>query len=86
MSNLATSCIGCRLNEPNQLAHMEIGGCLYQSNNCIIKQSDNDYEISDDNEDTNKNDMITKQIHELLKSCTIQELTHIVIYIHKIKK
>ncbi|ARF09944.1 hypothetical protein Indivirus_6_10 [Indivirus ILV1] len=26
---LISSCIGCREDQPNQLAHMEPGGCLY---------------------------------------------------------
>ena len=30
-----TTCIGCLQDQPNQLAHMDIGGCLYQ---------DSDYE------------------------------------------
>jgi len=47
------TCIGCRENQPNQLAHMDYGGCLYmddqieeqnghpdQTNNSYLSQSD----------------------------------------------
>lgn len=28
-----TTCWGCRENQPNQLAHMDMGGCLYSDDN-----------------------------------------------------
>jgi hypothetical protein len=27
--NIVPRCLGCRYDQPNQLAHMEYGGCLY---------------------------------------------------------
>lgn len=30
---MKTTCEGCRNNQPNQLAHMDVGGCMYDENN-----------------------------------------------------
>jgi len=30
---MKTTCEGCRTNQPNQLAHMDVGGCMYDEHN-----------------------------------------------------
>ena len=60
--NEVSSCPGCRMNQPNQLAHSEYGGCLYAAEVDEAQgavdggdDSDNDaeeaYDVQEPNED-----------------------------------
>lgn len=40
----ADTCWGCRTAEPNQQAHMDVGGCLYQDPNDVSEEGEEDDE------------------------------------------
>ena len=48
---LISSCIGCREEQPNQLAHMDFGGCLYQVSD---EEEDDEEEEEEEEDDNNK--------------------------------
>ena len=55
------TCEGCKYNEPNQLAHMDVGGCLYcpSEDESLIEadkfgqKTDSESEDNEDNNDSN---------------------------------
>ena len=70
MSSDITTCTGCMEMCPNQLAHMDIGGCLYvadeyDSEKTLVYVSSDDEKVKDDTLDNKKKDIKLACINQL---------------------